>query len=312
MELVGNTFFFDWEVALMIWLQGVIGPVGAAIASFLSSFGEELALVAITGFVYWCYDKRFGRYVGLNMLVGIVINPMIKNIYIRRRPYFDNPQIECLKPVDSSSDIYDIAAQGYSFPSGHSTDSVTVYGSLARYSKKRWLAVIAIVLPLLVGFSRFALGVHYPTDVLCGWLLGVAVLFAVPWLDRKIKDRRLFYGLLLLITLPGFFYCRSEDYFMGFGMLTGFILGLAFEEKYVHFSNTRKPLPCILRLLGGIILFFGLNELLKLPFSSSFLDSGTIAALIVRAVRYFAVLFTLIGVYPMLFNLVEKKKKQEE
>ncbi len=310
MELVGNTFFYDWEIALIVWLQEALGPLGAAIASFLSSFGEELVLVAVTGFVYWCYDKRFGRYVGLNMLMGVVLNPMIKNVFIRRRPYFDHERILCLKPVDSSSDIYDIAAQGYSFPSGHSTDSVTVYGSLARYLKKPWLVVLAIAVPLLVGTSRFILGVHYPTDVLCGWLLGLLVLFGVPWLDRKIKDKRLFYALLLLITLPGFFYCRSEDYFTGFGMLLGFIFGLAFEGRYVRFENTRSPVRCVLRPLGGIVIFFGLNELLKLPFSPAFLDSGTIAALAVRTGRYFIVLFTLIGIYPMLFRVTAKIGKK--
>ena len=78
MELVGNTFFFDWEVSLIIWLQAHMGAFGTWLASFLSAFGEELACVAVIGFLYWCYDKRFGRFVGLNVLVGLVLNPMIK------------------------------------------------------------------------------------------------------------------------------------------------------------------------------------------------------------------------------------------
>ena len=74
MELVGHTFFFNWEVSLILWLQARMGSFGTALASFLSAFGEELACVAILGFLYWCYDKRFGRFVGLNVLVGIVLN----------------------------------------------------------------------------------------------------------------------------------------------------------------------------------------------------------------------------------------------
>jgi len=42
MELVGNTFFFDWEVSLIIWLQAHMGSFGTSLASFLSAFGEEL------------------------------------------------------------------------------------------------------------------------------------------------------------------------------------------------------------------------------------------------------------------------------
>lgn len=303
MDLVGNTFFFDWEVSLIVWLQAHMGAFGTALASFISAFGEELACVAVIGFLYWCYDKRFGRFVGLNVLVGIVLNPMIKNIFVRRRPYFDNPDIQCLKPVDKSADIYNIAAQEFSFPSGHSANAVAVYGSLAEYSKRKILTVIAVVLSLLIGVSRFCLGVHYPTDVLFGWLLGLVIIIAVPWLQSRFKNPNLFYGLLLLITLPGFFYCKSSDYFSGYGMMLGFVLGNEIEQRYVNFENTRSPLRSILRVVGGVAVFFGLNTLLKLPFSSEFLNSGTTAAFLIRTLRYTIVIFTDIGVYPLLFKV---------
>ena len=307
MELVGSTFFFDWEVALMVWLQARLGAVGTALASVFSMFGEPLACVAVLGFLYWCYDKKFGKYVGLNVLTALVLNPMVKNIFIRRRPYFDHPEIQCLKPVDKSADIYDIAAQGYSFPSGHSTNAVTVYSSLPQYKRNKALSVIGVLLPLLVGVSRVCVGAHYPTDVLCGWLLGLAVILVVPVLYRKIKNRLVFYALLLVVTLPGFFYCQSSDYFTGIGMLVGFIAATEFEERFVNFENTRKPLWCVLRIVGGVAIFFGLNTVLKLPFSKEFLDAGTMAAHLVRTLRYAAVLFVDIAIYPMLFKLVEKK-----
>ena len=307
MELVGSTFFFDWEVALMVWLQAHLGAAGAAVASVFSMFGEELACVAVLGFLYWCYDKKFGKFVGLNVLTALVLNPMVKNIFIRRRPYFDHPEIQCLKPVDKSADIYDIAAQGYSFPSGHSTNAVTVYSSLPQYKRNKALSVIGVLLPLLVGVSRVCVGAHYPTDVLCGWLLGLAVILVVPVLYRRIKNRLVFYALLLAVTLPGFFYCQSSDYFTGIGMLVGFIAGTEFEERFVNFENTRKPLWCVLRIVGGVAIFFGLNTVLKLPFSKEFLDAGTMAAHLVRTLRYAAVLFVDIAIYPMLFKLVEKK-----
>ena len=216
MELVGNTFFFDWEVSLIIWLQARMGSFRTSLASFLSAFGEELACVAVIGFLYWCYDKRFGRFVGINVLVGLVANPMIKNVFDRRRPYFDTPEIKCLKPIKKDADIYNIAAQEFSFPSGHATNAVAVYGSTAVFKKSsKVLAVIGVVLPLLVGVSRFCLGVHYPTDVLCGWLLGLAVIAAVPRLRQRINNDRIFYCVLLALGLPGFFYCKSQDFFTG-------------------------------------------------------------------------------------------------
>ena len=307
MELTGNTFFFEWEVSLMVWLQAHLGAFGAALASLLSAFGEELACVAVLGFVYWCWDKEFGRFIGLNVLTANVLNPMVKNIFIRRRPYFDHPEIACLKPVDKGADIYDIAAQGYSFPSGHSTNAVTVYGSLSMYKRgSRVLLALGILLPLLVGISRVCVGVHYPTDVLCGWLLGLVVIVAVPWLSRKIRDRRLLFGLLILLALPGLFYCRSADYFTGLGMLVGFMAAIVFEERKVKFQNTRVPLRCVLRILGGVAVFFGVNTLLKLPFSKEFLDSGSMAAYLVRSLRYAIVTFTDMALYPMLFRPMDR------
>jgi len=193
MDLSGTTFFFPWEVALIEWLQEHVGAVGAVIASFFSAFGEEIISVGILGLLYWGIDKRLGKKTGINMLAAVVWNPMIKNVFLRRRPYFDHAGIACLKPVDSRADIYDIAAQGYSFPSGHSTNSVTLYGSLALFGKKKWLTVLAFVLPFLCGVSRFVLGVHYPTDVLAGWALGVVVIIAVSFLQEKIRNRWVFY-----------------------------------------------------------------------------------------------------------------------
>lgn len=308
---IGATFFFDWEMQLMQWLQAHIGKtdIGFWILSNLSAFGEELLLIAIMGFLYWGLSKEFGKYVGLNVLMANVWNPMIKNVVLRLRPYFiaadKGYAIEALRPVDSSKPLYDVAAQGYSFPSGHSTNAVTMYGSLAAHEKRnRILWTIAIVLPLLVGFSRVFVGVHYPTDVLGGWALGVVIVLLVPFLRKKIKNRWLFYGVLLLTTLPGFFYCKTNDYFSSFGMLIGFMLAEPFEERFVKFENTKNIIRCILRTIGGAALYFALNTALKLPFPDALLNPEVPNFLsnLIRALRYAVVIFILIGVYPMLFK----------
>ena len=307
----GNTFYFEWEVSLIEWIQSWLGTVGVAIATFFTMFGEDLICVAIIGFLYWCWDKKLGKDIGLNLLFAVTLCGMIKNIVLRRRPYFDNEGIKCLKAVDSKADIYDISAQGYSFPSIHATKSITLYTSLGIETKNKILMVIGIVLPLFVGLSRVALGVHYPTDVICGWLIGAIIIFLVPFLNKKIKNRWLFYAILVLTTVPGWFYCKSTDYYTGFGFLTGFILATEFEERFVKFENTRNVLRWILRLLLGIGLYFGFNTLLKLPFTGDFLDSGTTLAFAVRALRYCIITFVIIGVYPLLFRLGDKifKKK---
>ena len=318
MAETGVLFFFDWEMQLMEWLQAHIGNSGFAfwLLSNLSAFGEQMLLVAIMGFLYWGLNKEFGKYIGLNVLMANVWNPMIKNLVMRLRPYFvPGYNVRLLRLIDESADPMDVAAQGYSFPSGHSANAVTAYGSLAAHEKKRKvLWALAIVLPLLVGFSRVFVGAHYPTDVLCGWLLGIVIVALVPWLRRKIKNRWLLYAILLLSSVPGFFFCKSNDYFSSFGMLLGFILAEPFEERFVKFENTRNFFRCILRTIGGALLYFGLNTVLKMPFPKELLEAGNFVSQLIRMLRYAVVIFAVIGVYPMLFKLTGRlwnRKKPE-
>ena len=306
---MGNTFFFEWEVRLMEWLQANMGGVGEALAKFFSMFGEELLLVAILGFIYWCWDKKYGLFVGLNLVVVSVWNPMIKNIALRLRPYFVHDSIKCLKPVDAGADIYDVTAQGYSFPSGHSSSSAATYGAIAAYGKKKLFVILACCLTFLVGFSRFCLGVHYPTDVLCGWALGLIVLLVISWLSKKIQREWVLHLILLIIGLPGFFYCTTTDFYSSYGMLLGLMFGALFEKRFVKFENTRKPLFLVLRLIGGIAIYFALNTVLKLPFSSEFRNAATLPSFLVRTLRYAIVIFTVLGLYPILFRLEKKLAK---
>lgn len=307
MALSGNTFFFSWEVSLMAWLQAHIGDTWISFMSFFSLFGEELPLILIVGFVYWSYDKKLGRKVGLIAIMGLIWNTMIKNIVMRRRPYFDHESINILRVVDSEADIYDISAQGYSFPSAHSTNAVTVFGSLAVNLRKRWFTVIAIMIPLLTGISRFVVGAHYPTDVMAGWLLGLTSVVLVQMLQKRVSDTLTLYGILLLTVIPGFFYCTSADYFTAVGLLVGFMGGTLFDDYCVHYEDTRKPLFMVTRLLGGLAVYLVLNTVLKMPFSKEFLTDGSTAALMVRCTRYAIIAFVDFGVYPMLFKFEKRK-----
>ena len=306
MAASGNTFFFPWEVSLMEWLQAHIGGAGISIISLFSMFGEEILLILILGFIYWSYDKRLGRTMGLSAIMGLTWNTMAKNIALRRRPYFDHEGIKILRVVEPEADIYDIAAQGYSFPSGHSTNAATVFGALAVNLRKRWVTVLSIAIPLLTGISRLVVGAHYPTDVLAGWLLGVISVLIVQLLQKRVTSTPLLYGILLITAVPGFFYCRSADYFTSMGLLIGFMGGTLLDDRCVRFENTRRPLRMVARVLGGLAVYFALNTALKLPFPKEFLSGGSTAAMLVRCARYAIVAFVDFGVYPMAFRLEKR------
>ena len=133
------------------------------------------------------------------------------------------------------------------------------------------------------------------------------MILVVPYFEKKFEKRWVFYLVLLLLAVPGWFYCKTNDFYSSFGMTVGFFAGDLFEERYVRFKNTRNIGKIVLRILCGGAIYFGLNYLLKLPFSSAFLSSETFLAHLVRALRYGVILFILTALYPLCFDRLGKK-----
>lgn len=131
---------------------------------------------------------RYGRRLSALLLVvatsgSLLLTTILKDVFERARPEL----------VDSG-----YTASFYSFPSGHATIAVGFYGTLTllvAYNLRgvaRWTVVVAgILLVFLIGFSRLYLGVHYPTDILAGYLSALlwistvgTVLYALHSLRR--------------------------------------------------------------------------------------------------------------------------------
>ncbi len=303
----GSMFYFDWEPAFMVWLQTALGPFAEKVCPVLSMLGEEYVMIAVFAVFYLWLNKEAGRFIGTNFVSCLVWNPFIKNIFLRFRPYMVHDGIQCLKPVDPDAPLNDFTAQGYSFPSGHSCNAASMYGGVAAFFRKWWLYLLAAVLILLVGFSRVAVGVHYPTDVLAGWALGFLIILIVSGLQKLIKKKWLLFLILTLATLPGWFFCASNDFYTGFGIQTGFFLGMLFDDRWVRFKDTRNVIYGILRVLGGMGIYLGLGALLKLPFPKEIREANDFVSHLIRAGRYAVTTFTVSGLYPMLFNVIDKK-----
>lgn len=294
----------------MEWLQSHIGSFGTSVMSFFSAFGEETILIAFTCILYFIVDKEAAKFAARRFMLAGCLYAGIKNIVCRLRPYMAHGNVKCLKPVDKNADLFDIKAQGYSFPSGHSSGSASIFLGSSVYLKKTLMTVISVIIVLLVGISRFCLGVHYPTDVLAGWAIGIGSIFLFSLLEKLIKDRRIIYLIFIVLFMPGFFFCTTNDFYTNYGLMIGLFAADLFEERFVRFEKPANIWLGLLRIAGAIALYFGLNMLLKLPFSSEFQHSDTLAAHIVRAVRYSIVLFIPMGLYPMCFKLFRKKEAQ--
>ncbi|MFN2563229.1 MAG: phosphatase PAP2 family protein [Jatrophihabitans sp.] len=126
-----------------------------------------VALVAVI--VLWLRGRRrTAVFVAVAVVGAATLELVTKVIVGRARPVFSDPVAH---------------AAGGSFPSGHAMTSLTVFGVAVIMAgrRRRETVAVAVLAVAAVGFSRMALGVHYLSDVLGGWLLGTAWLLAVDW-----------------------------------------------------------------------------------------------------------------------------------
>ncbi|MFJ6196094.1 phosphatase PAP2 family protein [Micromonospora sp. NPDC092111] len=132
----------------------------------------RVAALALVGWLWSRRARRLALWVAATMAVGGLLGALLKLLVGRSRP-------DLLDPV--------ARAAGFSFPSGHALNATLAAGVLLvvflPYTRGRptasgalWTA--AVLLAVLTGLSRVALGVHWISDVLGGWLLGVAVVAA--------------------------------------------------------------------------------------------------------------------------------------
>jgi undecaprenyl-diphosphatase len=169
------------------WLHQNASPGWTSFFERVTWLGNGPVLVVVTlaaGVVLW--RKRWLTDLVLLILAGVgtqILTVGLKQGFERERPFFPNPLA---------------SATSYSFPSGHASVSLAVYGTIgfiaARHlsDRRARVAVLAAaaVLVGLIGFSRLYLGVHFLSDVIAGFSLGLAwVALCVVLLDLRVRLR---------------------------------------------------------------------------------------------------------------------------
>ena len=154
------------ESAILLWIQnnlrcGLLTPLMRAITTLGNGGAFWIALTVLL--LIFRRTRRIGVYCAASMLLTLlVVNLCIKPLAARTRPYELIQGLEILvsRPRD------------YSFPSGHSANSLSCAWTLFRLAPKKY-GVPALVLAVLIALSRLYVGVHFPTDVLAGAAIGV-------------------------------------------------------------------------------------------------------------------------------------------
>jgi undecaprenyl-diphosphatase len=184
--LIKNNDIVHFDKVIIAFIQSLETPFLTVTMKFFSFIGSGssiniLALISVI-VLYFFLHHRSELLLFIIVLIGShYLFRLLKEIFHRARP-----DLHRLIEID-----------GYSFPSGHATNAITVYGILSfllwRHVPTRWgrslLVIFSTIMILTIGFSRIYLGVHYPSDVIAGYFAGGFWLIISIWCFQFIKEK---------------------------------------------------------------------------------------------------------------------------
>jgi membrane-associated phospholipid phosphatase len=231
-------FFIQNGINWIVMIQG-LGAWLEAPMRFFSFLGSEEFFLLILPALYWCINTELGLRVGIMLLTSTSLNHVFKVALVGPRPYW------------VSARVLPLAAEtSFGVPSGHSQISAGVWGISAAYLRKPWAWITAVSVVVLIGFSRMYLGVHFPHDVLSGWLLGAVTVWAfatfwdrvAAWLKAQTFGRQV--AVAFIISM--FWIALSA---LAVAAQSGFVMP---EEWLTNAARVGDELPDPVTLSGAI------------------------------------------------------------
>ncbi|MCR5331177.1 MAG: phosphatase PAP2 family protein [Lachnospiraceae bacterium] len=243
-------------------LESIRTPFGDTLFYILTYFGEEMTFLAILCILYWCVDKKLAyRVTFAYMTSAVAVNGLKVSCRIER-PWVRDPSFTAVERAKGS-------ATGYSFPSGHTQNSVAMFGTFAYKARKLWQKILLFLIIPVVMFTRMYLGVHTPADVLVSFAVSAVIVLAVNILADKIelnRRRRLIISCILvamgiIYTLYSMIllnngtvsYANAADGFKGIGAGLAFAICWYIETVYIDFDTKCKNIPMqLLKIAIGV------------------------------------------------------------
>ena len=290
-------------------LEKIRNPVCDFLFSAITLLGEETAFLLMAILIFWCVNKRHGYFVLISGLFGTVVNQVMKLACKVPRPWHRDTSFTI---VESARE----GATGYSFPSGHSQNSVSTAGAIFLTTSKRWIKIVAITVAVLVPLSRMYLGVHTPWDVLAGAACAVVIILLLEPVfaseERFHKLMPFIVGALALAAVGFFIYAEctplphemhiSYDSVVSakknagtmLGCALGAILVYTLDRLVIKFETGGVWYAQVIKLVLGLAIVFVIKSFADIPLA--FMGSYE------RIVRYFLIVAFAGSVWPLTFK----------
>lgn len=295
-------------------LEKIRNPVFDFIFSLITYCGDEIVFMAIAITLFWCVSKKDGYYILSVGFIGTIINQFLKLTFRIPRPWVKDPSFTI---VESARE----AATGYSFPSGHTQNSVGTFGGIAYLFKQKWVRITCIVFAVLVPFSRMYLGVHTPLDVFVSIGIALILIFAIKpifnLMDKKPYVMYIFLGCMLVLSIIFVLYVELYNFpadidkhnhesgiknaYTLLGAISGMIIAYPIEQKYIKFETKDKWYINIIKVALGLGLILGIKSGVKPLLKLIFNDHASY-----NAIRYMIIVLFAVCVYPLLFPVFRK------
>jgi len=179
-------FLIQIDSHLLLLINGLqnkfLNPLTLGI-SWITEGGLLWLIICFLIFIFYKKEKK--RKIIL-ILIALLLNSWIVNVPIKIALFCRTRPFKIVEGVKVLGKIW----ENCSFPSGHVAASVAaliVLFYLFPKIRKPWLIILSIIFILFLGFARVYVGMHYPSDVLAGVIIGLISAVLVIWLDKQLR-----------------------------------------------------------------------------------------------------------------------------
>jgi membrane-associated phospholipid phosphatase len=247
----------QWGLNFIRAVQTIASPPLTFFITVITQVGSFQAYLILLSLVCWCVDEKRSARLALVVMISSWINLALKFLLLQPRPFWEG--------YDPGVGLIQEPLGG--LPSGHAQGSLVFWLGAASWGSCPWRYGLAALIILLVSFSRIYLGVHFPTDVFAGWLIGGLICAAYFFLSPRIEkalERGGLRAMLILSAAASFvmiLYLPSYELVMPGAAFLGIGMGSALNKHLFRFRAVavcgRRGAAKLLTLLGRFILGMG-------------------------------------------------------